>query len=271
MPEATSGPGARAAILERIRQGLESAGKVLTEFTPGKIEAQRKEGGDPVTAADLAVNETLRALLPRDGDGWLSEETEDEPTRLSRSFLWAVDPIDGTKEFVMGLPEWCVSIGFVENGEAVAGGVYNGAAGHTIVGAVGEGVRLNGRPVEARRTESLDGATILASRSEVKRGLWERFSGAAFTVRAMGSVAYKLGLVAAGQADATWTLVPKHEWDVAAGVALVRAAGGDARTLDWKLPRFNKKQLLFDGLVASGPHLLETIGAFLELPEGPRA
>jgi myo-inositol-1(or 4)-monophosphatase len=255
----------RSEILQRIRNGLETAGEILKEFTPGKIEARRKEGGDPVTAADLAVNEALHRSLPRSGDGWLSEETVDDRSRLDKRALWAVDPIDGTKEFVMGIPEWCVSIGFVEDGEAVAGGVYNRASGQMVVGAVGAGVWLNDRPVEARPGKDLDGALVLASRSEVNRGLWERFSGGTFSIKAMGSVAFKLSLVAAGEADATWTLVPKHEWDVAAGVALVRAAGGEARTLGWEPPRFNKSDLLFDGLVASGAGLLAPIGSFLEL------
>ncbi len=266
MPAPAAGPADRAGILDRIRQGLEAAGEVLADFTPGSIESQRKKGGDPVTAADLAVNDCLHRLLPRTGDGWLSEETADDRSRLERACLWAVDPIDGTKEFVMGLPEWCVSIGFIEDGEAVAGGLYNRAAGQMIVGAVGEGVWLNGEPARTRSTSSLEGAVVLASRSEVKRGQWERFAGAEFAVQALGSVAWKLGLVAAGLADATWTLVPKHEWDVAAGVALVRAAGGDAKTLSWDRPRFNKKELLFDGLVAAGPGLLESIGRYLELP-----
>jgi myo-inositol-1(or 4)-monophosphatase len=253
------------AILDRIRKGLEVAGEVLADFTPGMIETRRKEGGDPVTAADLAVNEALHAILPAEGDGWLSEETEDDPSRMEHRVMWAVDPIDGTKEFVMGLPEWCVSIGYVDGGSAVAGGIYNPAAGKKIVGAIGKGVWLNDEPVRATEASGLDGSLVLASRSEVKRGQWDRFQGGSFTITAMGSVAYKMGLVAAGEADATWTLVPKHEWDVAAGVALVKAAGGESRTLQWGVPGFNKEKLLFDGLVAAGPRLIGPIGAFLEL------
>lgn len=252
-------------ILGRIRTGLESAGEVLEAFTPGDIEARKKSGGDPVTAADLAVNEALHKILPREGDGWLSEETADDPSRMDRRRVWVVDPIDGTKEFVMGIPEWCVSIGFVEDGLAVAGGIYSPAAGKMVVGAVGHGVWLNGSPVTARESSTLEGAVVLASRSEVKRGQWDRFDGSNFSVTPMGSVAYKMGLVAAGEADATWTLVPKHEWDVAAGVGLLRAAGGTSRTLQWTEPRFNKKQLLFDGLVAAGPNLIDPIGSYLKL------
>jgi myo-inositol-1(or 4)-monophosphatase len=71
----------------------------------------------------------------------------------------------------------------------------------------------------------------------------------------MGSVAYKLSLVAAGRADATWTLVPKHEWDIAAGAALIQAAGGEVYTLDGKPPRFNCPKPKVTGLVAHPPAL----------------
>jgi myo-inositol-1(or 4)-monophosphatase len=86
--------------------------------------------------------------------------------------------------------------------------------------------------VRCSQINRLERATVLASRSEVNRGEWKKFENCAFSIRAMGSVAYKLALVAAGIADATWTLCPKHEWDVAAGVALVESAGGFAARVD---------------------------------------
>jgi myo-inositol-1(or 4)-monophosphatase len=95
----------------------------------------------------------------------------------------------------------------------------------------------------------------LASRSEHTRGEWQCFEDAGFTVQPMGSVAYKLSLVAAGLADATWTLTPKHEWDVAAGVALVTAAGGRVRCLEDAAVVFNRREPLLSGLMASGPRL----------------
>ena len=237
-------------VLERIEAGLLAAGEVLKAFTPGAIAARAKEGGDPVTEADLAVNERLHEILPRGDEGWLSEETRDDHQRLERNNVWVVDPIDGTREFVMGLPEWCVSIGWVENGKAVAGGIYNPAAGHLILGSLEAGVALNGVAVEPRSTAALDDALVLASRSEVKRGEWDDYQQREFTVCPMGSVAYKLGRVAAGLADATWTLVPKHEWDVAAGAALIEASGGKLFVPGHGTPAFNRKHPKFPGFVA---------------------
>ena len=94
---------------------------------------------------------------------------------------------------------------------------------------------------------------------------WDRFQEMGFEVRPTGSVAYKLALVAAGKADATWTLVPKHEWDVAAGAALVAAAGGEVLTLDAEAPRFNKPDTLFRGFLATPPGLREPIMELLGL------
>jgi myo-inositol-1(or 4)-monophosphatase len=246
---------ARSDDLGRIAEALARAQQVLERFTPGAVEHRRKSGGDPVTEADLAIDAVLRDVLSGPGEGWLSEETADSEERLAHDRVWIVDPLDGTKEFVSGIPEWCVSIGLVEGQRAVAGGIACPARGLVIVGALGEGVRVDGEATRARQREALEDAEVLASRSEVGRGEWAGFESAPFRVRAMGSVALKLGLVAAGQADATWTLVPKHEWDVAAGAALVAAAGGEVWCLDGAAPRFNRPRPHLDGLFAAAAGL----------------
>ena len=100
-----------ADILQRIQSALESARQVLSRFTAGEIAAEYKIGHDPVTEADRAVDAVLRRELLRDGEGWLSEETLDDHARLERTNVWIVDPLDGTREFVAGIPEFCVSVG----------------------------------------------------------------------------------------------------------------------------------------------------------------
>jgi myo-inositol-1(or 4)-monophosphatase len=118
-------------------------------------------------------------------------------------------------------------------------------------------------PVQASDRETLEGALVLASRSETDRGEWDRFSGHTFEWRPMGSVAYKLGLVAAGLADATWTLVPKHEWDVAAGAALVAAAGGVVTGLHGEPISFNTPTAHLTGMIATGPGVAAPIADLL--------
>jgi myo-inositol-1(or 4)-monophosphatase len=241
--------------LQRIYAALEAAREVLNRFTPGAIEAQYKVGTDPVTEADRAVDEVLKKNLLRDGEGWLSEETVDDFSRLDKQRVWVVDPLDGTREFVQGIPEFCVSIAMVEHGIPVAGGICNPATNELILGSREAGVNYNGKPARPSQRKDLHGALVLASRSEVKRGEWKQFETAEFNIRPMGSVAYKLGLVAAGLADLTFTLVPKNEWDVAAGAALVEAAGGFILTLDHTPLRCNQKNPLLSGLLGGGPYL----------------
>jgi len=237
--------------LRRIGEGLARARKILSEYTAGAVEHQVKQGDDPVTEADLRVNEALLECLPQEGEGWLSEETVDDPRRLERERVWVVDPLDGTREFVKGIPEWCVSIGLVERGRPVAGGICSPSDDRIVLGSLETGVTMNGEPCRTRPLEEIDGIGVLASRSEIKRGEWERFDSTPIRVQPMGSVAHKLSLVAAGLADATWTLVPKHEWDVAAGCALVEAAGGSVWLPDGTRPVFNQKKPLLPGLLAA--------------------
>jgi len=249
--------------LQRIERALLAAADLLRGFDPERMDVERKAGGDPVTEADRAVDDLLRGTLPRDGEGWLSEETRDDGSRLGLRRVWVVDPLDGTREFVAGIPEWCVSIALVEDGAVVAGGTCNPLTQEIFLGAAGSGLRRNALPVTVSRRAEIAGALVLASRSEVGRGEWEGFRDAPFEVWPTGSVAYKLSRVAAGLADATWSLVAKHEWDVAAGIALVQAAGGVVRTFDGSALRFNSPDATVPGLLAANPALAERLIEFL--------
>ena len=248
-----------ADILQRIQSALEASRAVFARFTAGAIETEYKIGHDPVTEADRALDAVLRKELLRDGEGWLSEESVDDPVRLQHSRVWVVDPLDGTREFVKGIPEFCVSIGFVENGRPVAGGIYNPATDETFLGSIDSGVLYNGKPSQPSQRKTLQGALVLASRSEVRRGEWKPFENTGLNIRPMGSVAYKLALVSAGVGDVTFTLTPKNEWDVVAGAALVESAGAFVSTLDNTPLRCNNKNPLLSGLLASGPYLREQL------------
>lgn len=256
--------------LQRIQSAMEAARVVFSRFTAGDIEAQYKAGHDPVTEADRAIDEVLRRELLREGEGWLSEETTDDLARLDKSRVWVVDPLDGTREFVAGIPEFCVSVAMVEDGRPVCGGICNPATNETIIGSVDTGVLYNGQPAKPTDRTTMKGALVLASRSEVKRGEWKKFDEAGVVIKPMGSVAYKLGLVAAGKADVTFTLVPKNEWDVAAGAALCTASGAYVRTLDCQMLQCNQKNPLLSGLLACAPGLTDELLSLISehKPEG---
>lgn len=254
-------------VLPRIHEALDAAVAALEPFDQGRIREETKAGGDPVTAADLAVDAVLRTTLLRAGEGWLSEETVDEPSRLDATNVWVVDPLDGTREFVDGIPEWCVSIGLVENGQPIAGGVAAPARGLRVVGQVGLGLQIEGGDPD-RPSAGLAGALVLASRSEVKRGEWAAFLSTPVAVRNMGSVALKLAMVAAGMADATWTLTPKNEWDVAGGAALIHAGGGATLQPDGEPVVFNRPDTLLPGFVATRTDLMGDVMALIRSTVG---
>ena len=256
-------------IVQRIQSALEASRAVFSRFTCGAIEAEYKAGHDPVTEVDKSVDAVLRQELLRDGEGWLSEESVDDFTRLDKTRVWVVDPLDGTREFVAGVPEFCVSVAMAENGRPVAGGICNPATDEIFLGSLDSGITYNGKPAAPSQRSSLNGALILASRSEIKRGEWKRFENASFKIRPMGSVAYKLALVSAGLADATFTLSPKNEWDVAAGSALVESSGGFVSTVENLPVRCNNKSPLLPGMFACGPLLADELSTLVRRSRDP--
>jgi myo-inositol-1(or 4)-monophosphatase len=251
--------------LNRITQALQAGAKIYRSRSMESVRIDRKSGGDPVTDAEREVNQLLFEMLVQPGDGWLSEESADNSDRLTRSRVWLVDPLDGTKEYVTGIPEWCISIALIEAGKLVAAGVMNPCTEEIFCGSRETGVVVSGGTSQALACETVQilEPLVLGSRSEVKRGEWERFRTAKFRMQPMGSVAYKLGLVAAGKADATWTLVPKHEWDVAAGVALVEFSGGLVLGLDGQPPAFNQREPIFPGLIGFSAEGIAKLRPFL--------
>ena len=242
---------AQQEYLARIESALQAATTVARKFVPGTFEVKDNGGRDVITEADCSISDVLRQSLLAPDEGWLSEEDPDDKARLLQKVVWIVDPLDGTREFVDGIPEWCISIGLVIEGIAVAGGICNPATGELFLGSLNRGVTYNHEPVQSVPRASLKGALVLASRQEYNRGEWARFEGRQFSIRPTGSVAYKLALVSAGLADATWTLSPKHEWDIAAGVALVRSAGGSVGCIRNADLQFNRSVTLLPGLAAS--------------------
>jgi myo-inositol-1(or 4)-monophosphatase len=205
----------------------------------------------------------LRDTLPVADEGWLSEESPDDRSRLERHRVWIVDPIDGTREFITGVPHWTISIGLAENGTAVAGGIYNPTTGEMFLGAVGFGVTLHGVPVSVAGRARMEGAVVVMSRWAQKKRWGGLLSDAPCTVLTVEPLAYSLALVAAGRADAMWSHSPKWEWDVAAGTALVTAAGGRVTTWDGGTPAFNRWPPRIPGIVASSAPISRDLGRLL--------
>ena len=250
--------------LEVLKKYVRQAGQAIFQMAAEGFETAYKANEDPVTTADLRADSILRKGLIEDfpGTGWLSEETRDDSGRLDKRLVWVVDPIDGTKEFVGGIPEYAVSVALVEYGLPVLAVVYNPATEEMFVAAKGQGAWLNGEAINAEHALAAR-PVLLASRSEVKRGEFEPFEPFA-EIRPCGSIAYKLALVAAGVADATFSLGPKNEWDIAAGVLLVSEANGQVADTRDKSFTFNQRSTLVDGIVATTKRALQPVRMLIE-------
>jgi len=229
------------------------AGAIIMEYYKADYEIHDKGYHNPVTTADHAADSLLKEMLTESCPdyGWLSEETVDSPDRLSKERVWVVDPLDGTKEFIEGVPQFVVSIAIVENGEPVVGVLYNPVTKDTFAAAKGEGAFLNDKPIHCVTKDSVGDMVILNSRSETRRGLWEPFANTFGELRAIGSVAYKLGLTAAGKADIFASLRPKNEWDICAGNCIINEAGGKLIDLNGNIRRYNQEYTIIEpGLIA---------------------
>ena len=229
-----------------------AAGDIIRQIYATDYSVDYKSNDNsPVTVADREANQKIQEMLQRacPDYSWLSEETVDSSDRV-----WVVDPMDGTQEFIQKIPEFAVSIGLVEDGRPILGVVYNPSLDQLFWAIRGHGAWCGEQQLRVPETPRLAEATILSSRSETKRGEWKDLA-ALVHARPMGSIAYKLACIANGEADASFTLVPKNEWDICAGTLLVEEAGGIVTNLRGKPVIFNQPITLLQGLVASNGNL----------------
>ncbi len=229
------------------------AGSIIMSYYNTDYEIKDKGYHNPVTTADHAADTLLKKTLmaARPDYGWLSEETVDSTARLSKERVWVVDPLDGTKEFIEGVPNFVVSVALVENGYPVVGVLYNPVTKEMFTAEKSKGAFLNDKPILCSTKESVSEMVILNSRSETRRGLWKSYDGIFGKLKAIGSVAYKLGLTAAGKADIFASLRPKNEWDICAGNCIINEAGGKLIDLNGEQRLYNQKNTLISpGLVA---------------------
>jgi myo-inositol-1(or 4)-monophosphatase len=239
------------------------AGQLALDHWERALDVRHKSADQPVTAADIAVDRLLRARFAeaRPDDGWLSEESRDARSRLERNRVWIVDPIDGTRSYIARRPEFTISIALVVAGVPVVGVVCNPATDelyHAVRG--GGAVKEHGNTSAALRVRAAPARPLLlASRSEVGAGELEPFRDD-WDIALVGSTAYKLARVAAGEADGYVSRGAKSEWDVAAGVLLVQEAGGRATELDGAAARFNRPLPVLRGIVAAG-HVYDRLSA----------
>jgi myo-inositol-1(or 4)-monophosphatase len=218
---------------QEVAERVAAAAGGLLRRAYGKVEAREKGPGDLVTDADLASQRLIAEQLARAfPDHTLLAEEEGVGPDPSRDWRWIVDPLDGTINFAHGFPFWSVSIALEHAGELVVGVVHNPLTGETYSAARGRGTTLDGRPVRVSGIDRL-GASLIATalptdlwaNPDLQMAFFRRFSIGTHSVRRTGSSALNLAILAAGGFEVCYATF-MNPWDAAAGVVLVREAGG---------------------------------------------
>ena len=228
------------------------AGVAVMRLFKGKFEVYEKSKNNPVTTADLEANRVIRdhLLTAFPQDGWLSEEDSDSSHRLSVPRVWVVDPIDGTKEFIEGVPQFAISIALVVDGRPKVAVVFNPAKERFYTAVAGRGAYLNDAAIHVSPRADINGASLLVSRSEPQKK-FQVFVDRC-DIKPVGSIAYRLAKVAGGDGDGTLTFRTIYEWDICAGALMVEAAGGVVLDGNGEAMTFNRQFPKHRGVVAAG-------------------
>lgn len=239
------------SVVAAVRTAVaDAAARALVLWNGGRTQVGRweKEPGQPVCDADLTVDAMLKAslgaILP--DAGWLSEETADNAARLEKRRIWVVDPIDGTKDFLAGKPGWAVSVALVDAGEPVLGLLAAPARDELWLACKGDGATRNGTPVHVRPRAELAGARIPDDRlTRIDRDL--------VPVAKPNSIALRMAMVAAGEADLIATLRWGNEWDIAAAALIAGGAGAVVTDALGDPLRFNQPRPTAFGVLCCAP------------------
>ena len=235
-------------LADAIAEIARAAGALALAKWRTDFRQWEKSPGNPVCEVDLDVNaliqQRLYALLP--DAGWLSEETVDNADRLAQSRLWVVDPIDGTRDFVRGRPGWAVSIALVEDGQPLIGVLDAPARGEVWRAEAGKGATLNGAPVRA-------GDRTIFAGARVPTDVLPKVDQDLVAIAKPNSIALRIAMVAAGEADLVATLRWGYEWDIAAAVLIASEAGAAVSDAFGKPLHFNTPSAQAFGVLATAP------------------
>jgi myo-inositol-1(or 4)-monophosphatase len=240
--------GYRDQLVAAVRE----AGQLALAKFRAPLKSWNKDNYSPVSEADIAVNEFLQERLrdPSGQIGWLSEETEDDPERLRARRLWIIDPIDGTRAYIGGLPDWSIATALVEDGRPVVAVLFAPVEDEMFVAAAGQGATLNDAPIYAT-DGGVDGTRIAGPPGYLRR--LQAIRPRVAPQPKIHSLALRFARVAQGAIDAALASGNSHDWDLAAADLLMHEAGGALTTFDGQSLIYNKPDPVHPPLVAAGP------------------
>jgi myo-inositol-1(or 4)-monophosphatase len=238
-----------AALLKRT---VQQAGELALSLFRTELKTWTKGASSPVSEADIAVNDLLESKLrsATPDYGWLSEKSADDETRLGKRLVWIVDPIDGTRGYLAGREDWCVSAALVEDASPLAAAVFVPASGEFFFAVRGEGATHNDVPIQATPGTGLDFARIAGPKPLVER---LNHSATDITLHPrIGSLALRLCRVAQGHLDAAFAGGQSRDWDLAAANLIVQEANGKMTALSGDKILYNRREVAHGVLVAAG-------------------
>jgi myo-inositol-1(or 4)-monophosphatase len=245
-----SEPIDRAALVHDLAVTVREAGALALRSFKGTVKTWMKPGDSPVCEADLAVDSLLRERLDATGvaEGWLSEETEDAPARLTADRVWIVDPIDGTRAFLAGRDDWCVSVALAEQGRPIVAAIYAPATNDLYLATAGGGATHNGAPMSAT-----DGASLAQARVAGPDRRLARLAPLGIVAEPkVHALALRITFVAQGRLDVALGGPNSNDWDLAAADLLVHEARGALTTLAGETLIYNRPSPKHSALFAAG-------------------
>lgn len=262
MPEHDLTTAGAVEDLPLLRDAAREAGIIAMRYFGNNPQVWLKGGTSPVSEADHAADAYLRETLlsARPDYGWLSEETADDPARLSARRTFVVDPIDGTRGFLEGQRTWCVSVAVVEQGRTLAGVLECPATEETYWALPGEGAFRNGQCISVR--EPADMAEISGPKPliDLLPAEWlARLKRAPYSP----SLAYRLAMIANGALDATFVKPNAHDWDIAAADLILREAGGRLLDRHGRAPLYAGEVIRHGALAAGSGELLAVLAGVI--------
>jgi myo-inositol-1(or 4)-monophosphatase len=249
----------------RLAVVVREAGALALKYFGGPLKTWTKQGDSPVSEADIAVDELFHARLadPTADYGWLTEESENESSRLTKRRVWVIDPIDGTRAYIAGRTDWSISAALVEDGRPVVAVVFVPVSDEFFAAVLGQGATHNGAPIAVTAGAGLDGART-AGPKRLLDSIAAHSPGLVAIPRIF-SLALRVARLAQGEIDAAIAGGNSSDWDLAAADLLVHEAGGMLTSLDGKPLIYNRPNPVHSVLVAAGrerhPALLELVRA----------
>jgi myo-inositol-1(or 4)-monophosphatase len=241
---------ARDAAL--LTDSVREAGALALSLFRTELKNWTKGASSPVSEADIRTNDLLETRLrsATPDYGWLSEESVDDDKRLGKRLTWIVDPIDGTRGYLAGREDWCVSVALVQDARPVLAAVFVPVSDEFFFAVRGQGATLNGAAIAATAGSGLDFSRVAGPKPLVER--LNAASGDTVLHPRIGSLALRLCRVAHGGLEAAFAGGQSRDWDLAAADLIVHEANGNMTALSGDPILYNRREVTHGVLVAAG-------------------